>query len=57
MTIYKITAAMEKILPEGKNFRLVQEEELPGILNFLKNYLPDSIKVIYIELLRSLFIL
>lgn len=34
-----------EVLPEGKNFRLVQEEELPAILDFLGKYLPDSIKV------------
>lgn len=32
------------VLPEGKNFRLAQEEELPAILDFLEKYLPDSIK-------------
>lgn len=31
-------------MAEGKNFRLVQEEELPEILELLGNYLPDSIK-------------
>ncbi|XP_017778395.1 PREDICTED: uncharacterized protein LOC108564033 [Nicrophorus vespilloides] len=35
---------MEEVLAEGKNFRLVQEEELPEILELLGNYLPDSIK-------------
>lgn len=37
-------AEME-VLPEGKNFRLAQEEELSEILDFLGNYLPESIKV------------
>uniref|UniRef100_A0A1B6DVR1 N-acetyltransferase domain-containing protein n=2 Tax=Clastoptera arizonana TaxID=38151 RepID=A0A1B6DVR1_9HEMI len=33
-----------ELLPEGKNFRLAQEDELPEILEFLSNYLPDSLK-------------
>lgn len=37
--------AMEEVLLEGKNFRLVDELELPEIIEFLGNYLPDSIKV------------
>lgn len=49
-------AAME-VLSEGKNFRLVQEEELPEILDFLAQFLPDSIKVctshVYLPLLPS----
>ncbi|CAH1989740.1 unnamed protein product [Acanthoscelides obtectus] len=36
--------AMEEVLPEGKHFRLVNESELPEIIDFLGNYLPDSIK-------------
>ncbi|XP_050297231.1 glycine N-acyltransferase-like protein 2 isoform X4 [Anthonomus grandis grandis] len=35
---------MEEVLPEGKNFRLVDESELPEIIEFLGNYLPDSLK-------------
>ncbi|XP_030756760.1 glycine N-acyltransferase-like [Sitophilus oryzae] len=35
---------MEEVLPEGKNFRLVDESELPEIIEFLANFLPDSIK-------------
>ncbi|CAH2018884.1 unnamed protein product [Acanthoscelides obtectus] len=35
---------MEEVLPEGKHFRLVNESELPEIIDFLGNYLPDSIK-------------
>ena len=34
-----------EILPEGKNFRLAQKEELPEILAFLEKYLPESLKV------------
>lgn len=34
-----------EVLPEGKNFRLVHEEELPEILELLGKYLPDSLKV------------
>lgn len=34
-----------EVLSEGKNFKLVQEEELPAILEILRRYLPDSIKV------------
>ncbi|KAH1005996.1 hypothetical protein HUJ04_006883 [Dendroctonus ponderosae] len=36
--------AMEEVLPEGKNFRLVDESELPEIIEYLGNFLPDSIK-------------
>lgn len=36
---------MEEILLEGKNFKLVNESELPDIINILATYLPDSIKV------------
>ncbi|CAG9772665.1 unnamed protein product [Ceutorhynchus assimilis] len=35
---------MEEVLPEGKNFRLVEESELPEIIDFLGNFLPDSLK-------------
>lgn len=41
--------AMEEVLLEGKNFRLVDELELPEIIEFLGNYLPDSIKVSWKE--------
>lgn len=34
-----------ELLPEGKNFRLVEKEELPEILNVLEEYLLDSLKV------------
>ncbi|XP_046658919.1 glycine N-acyltransferase-like protein 2 [Homalodisca vitripennis] len=33
-----------ELLPEGKNFRLAQEDELPEILEFLSNFLPDALK-------------
>lgn len=38
------TTEME-IIPEGVNFRLVQDDELPAILEYLKRYLPEAIKV------------
>jgi hypothetical protein len=34
-----------ELVPEGKNFRLAQENELPEILDFLSEQLPDSLKV------------
>lgn len=34
-----------EIIPEGVHFRLVQDDELPAILGYLKQYLPESIKV------------
>lgn len=34
-----------EVLPEGKNFRLVKEEELPEIIEVLEKYLPESLKV------------
>ncbi|GLV31757.1 uncharacterized protein CBL_07516 [Carabus blaptoides fortunei] len=33
-----------EVLPEGKNFRLVKEEELPEIIEVLEKYLPESLK-------------
>ncbi|XP_033608936.1 uncharacterized protein LOC111868415 isoform X2 [Cryptotermes secundus] len=33
-----------ELVPEGKNFRLAQENELPEILDFLSEHLPDSLK-------------
>lgn len=44
LSFYTFTA-MEEVLLEGKNFRLVDELELPEIIEFLGNYLPDSLKV------------
>ncbi|CAG9857956.1 unnamed protein product [Phyllotreta striolata] len=35
---------MEEVLLEGKNFKLVTESELPEIIDFLGDHLPDSIK-------------
>lgn len=40
-----MNAAEMELLPEGKNFRLAKEDELPEILEFLSNFLPDSLKV------------
>lgn len=34
-----------EIIPEGVHFRLVQDDELPSILEHLKSYLPEAIKV------------
>lgn len=33
------------IIPEGKNFRLVQEHELPEIMTVLEQYMPEALKV------------
>lgn len=35
----------QEILVEGKNFKLASISELPEIVDFLANYLPDSVKV------------
>lgn len=35
-----------EIIPEGRNFRLVNDEELPNLLNVLEKHLPYSLKVI-----------
>lgn len=40
-----MNSAEMELLPEGKNFRLAKEDELPEILEFLSNFLPDSLKV------------
>lgn len=34
-----------EIIPEGKNFRLVQDDELPKILVVLEKHLPYALKV------------
>lgn len=34
-----------EIIPEGRHFRLVYESELPSILEVLKQYLPEALKV------------
>lgn len=34
-----------EVLPEGKNFRLVKDEELPEICEVLEKYLPEALKV------------
>lgn len=34
-----------EIIAEGKNFRMVSDDELPKILETLEKYLPHSIKV------------
>lgn len=36
--------AME-IIPEGRHFRLLQDSELPGVLVYLEQYLPEALKV------------
>lgn len=33
-----------ELIPEGKNFRLVQDSELPKILDYLEQFLPESLK-------------
>lgn len=33
------------IIPEGRNFRLVQEHELPEIITVLEQYMPEALKV------------
>jgi hypothetical protein len=42
--LFSLVSDME-IIPEGKNFRLVQDEELPQILEMLEQHLPHSLKV------------
>lgn len=34
-----------EIVPEGKNFRLVTEDELPAVADILVQYFPESLKV------------
>jgi hypothetical protein len=36
---------MEEVLSEGKNFRLLEDSELPDIIEFIGQFLPHSIKV------------
>jgi hypothetical protein len=43
-TLIKNCSQME-IIPEGRNFRLVQDEELPSVLDALNKYMPHSLKV------------
>lgn len=42
--LHMFVAEME-IVPEGKNFRLVTEDELPAIADILVQYMPESLKV------------
>lgn len=44
-TLYYLFVTVMDILPEGKNFRLVHDDELPSIISVLEQYLPDSLKV------------
>ena len=34
-----------EIIPEGKNFRLLHDDELKDILDELEKYLPEALKV------------
>lgn len=36
-----------EIVPEGRNFRLVPEHELPEVAEILEQYMPESLKVFY----------
>lgn len=36
-----------EIVPEGKNFRLVSEDELPAVADILVQYMPESLKVTF----------
>lgn len=40
-----------EIVPEGKNFRLVSEDELPAVADVLVQYMPESLKVTFNEIL------
>lgn len=40
-----------EIVPEGKNFRLVSEDELPAVADVLVQYMPESLKVTFNEFL------
>lgn len=43
--MFAFVAAMEEVVAEGKNFRLLEDSQLEEVLDFLGNFLPDSIKV------------
>lgn len=47
-----ISFSMEcpEAMERGRNFRLLTEEELPRLLDFLAGYLPESLKVRAISL-------
>lgn len=34
-----------EIIPEGRHFRLLQDSELPDLLTYLEQYLPEALKV------------
>lgn len=38
-----------KPLERGRNFRLLSQDELPKLLDFLEAYLPESLKVKFIH--------
>lgn len=41
-----------EIVPEGKNFRLVSEDELPAVADVLVQYMPESLKVTFNKFLH-----
>lgn len=34
-----------EVVEKGRNFRLLEEDDLPQLLDFLTEYLPESLKV------------
>lgn len=44
-----------EIIPEGRRFRLVNDDELPSILKVLEKHLPYSLKVRLQKLSESTF--
>jgi hypothetical protein len=43
-----------EIIPEGRNFRLVNDDELPSILDVLEKHLPYSLKVKKLNIKNSI---
>lgn len=37
-----------EIIPEGKNFRLLQDNELPMLMELLEKHLPYALKVNFV---------
>jgi len=45
-----------EIVSEGKNFRLVQDDELPEIMNYLEKFMPEASKVRFFKYVFTVFI-
>lgn len=45
LSVISFSMECPEAMDRGRNFRLLAEEELPRLLDFLADYLPESLKV------------